>query len=378
MNKYIPNSVLLPIQVPLTLPRTVFLTRDQKVGVRTHFVQEEPLDLQCWSMTLAMYVVEDVPKILGILTLEFWATWEHSPSLPEYMLMRRQLLAQHTLVILQRHPLRLLQSFVTETNPVQQRLHRLQSRLLQCHLGARLVLETSEILVLTPHFCDDRSPSMKQNCTFFSVCFQNNLLFVLDFVQLPSWTRLELLPFLVTAAFATVIFIAWGKGINLCTKLWCAIELYPLPAMRSSKFSVEMVPNVVSWTHEPPQCTQALFLESCWIPHSSLQFPEATSASLFLFLQSIAASNGASNFLLAFLTVSLYSQFFGIDEITACRPSSTVEIWFRVCPILLLFLLSGFPILDQTSGQKFSCLVGGWIFVSLLPNHIFLFWGFFQ
>ena len=34
------------------------------------------------------------------------------------------------------------------------------SRLLQCALGARLVLQTSEIWVLTPHSKDDRCPPM--------------------------------------------------------------------------------------------------------------------------------------------------------------------------------------------------------------------------
>ena len=69
--KDIPNSVLLPIQAQAELPRTIFPTRDQQVGVRMNFVQEEPLDLQCWSMILAMYVVEDVSRYLDIPILEF-------------------------------------------------------------------------------------------------------------------------------------------------------------------------------------------------------------------------------------------------------------------------------------------------------------------
>ena len=50
---------------------------------------------------------------------------------------------------------------------------------------------------------------------------------------------------------------------------------------------VEMIPNAFSWTHEPPRCMHALFIESCWIHHSSLQFPEARSASLFLFCKTV-------------------------------------------------------------------------------------------
>ena len=43
----IPDLVLCPIQTPAELPRTVFPTRRQQVGVRTNFVHEVPLDLQC-------------------------------------------------------------------------------------------------------------------------------------------------------------------------------------------------------------------------------------------------------------------------------------------------------------------------------------------
>ena len=44
--KVIPNPVRFPIQAPSELPRTVFPTIVQRVGVRTNFVQEEPRDLQ--------------------------------------------------------------------------------------------------------------------------------------------------------------------------------------------------------------------------------------------------------------------------------------------------------------------------------------------
>ena len=68
----IPKSALFPIQVPLKLPRTVFLARVQQVDVRIVFVQEEPLDLQCLTTIWAIFVVEeDVSIHLDILTLEF-------------------------------------------------------------------------------------------------------------------------------------------------------------------------------------------------------------------------------------------------------------------------------------------------------------------
>ena len=71
--KDVPKAALFSIQVPTELPRTVFPTRDQQIDVRINFVQEEPLDLQCLTMILAICVVEDVSIYLDILTLEFWA-----------------------------------------------------------------------------------------------------------------------------------------------------------------------------------------------------------------------------------------------------------------------------------------------------------------
>ena len=69
---YIPNSALLPIQVPLKLPQTFFPTRGLRVGDRTDFVQEVPLGLQCQTMIWAICVVEDVsitsgPSVFGVL-----------------------------------------------------------------------------------------------------------------------------------------------------------------------------------------------------------------------------------------------------------------------------------------------------------------------
>ena len=72
MNKIdIPNSVHFPIRVSTELPRTASPTRSQQVGVRTNFVQEEQLDLQCLTMIWAIGVVEDVSKHVDIQFEEF-------------------------------------------------------------------------------------------------------------------------------------------------------------------------------------------------------------------------------------------------------------------------------------------------------------------
>ena len=111
----ISNSVLHPIQVSIELLQTVSPTRVQKVGVRTHSVQEEPWS---WSMIWAIHVVEDVSICQDILTMVFWAIWEHPPFVPECTQTLRQLLAHHSLVVLQWDPLPFSSnSFGTHTRP---------------------------------------------------------------------------------------------------------------------------------------------------------------------------------------------------------------------------------------------------------------------
>ena len=70
------------------------------MGVRTNFVQEEPLDLY-W----AMYIVEDVSRCLDFLTWEVGALWKYPPSLPEFLLIWRQILVHHRQEVLELHPL---------------------------------------------------------------------------------------------------------------------------------------------------------------------------------------------------------------------------------------------------------------------------------
>ena len=67
----IPNWALFPILVPIELFQIAFPTRGPQVGVRTGFVQEEPLGLRCLSKILATCVVEDASlqgvRLAGLL-----------------------------------------------------------------------------------------------------------------------------------------------------------------------------------------------------------------------------------------------------------------------------------------------------------------------
>ena len=148
----------------------------------------------------------------------------------------------------------------------------------------------------------------KVDFLFVSLCFRNNLLCALYFVQLLGWNRFEFLPFFIH----------------------CFCYGY-LHCFSPHDLSVEMIPNAFSWTHEPPRYMHALFWESYWIQHSSLQFPEV--GSLFARHCCIHWNFQLSRCVLdGFLIFSI----FRIDEINASQPSSIIEFWFLVCPFLLL------------------------------------------
>ena len=127
----------------------------------------------------------------------FWNSEQSGSTLHLHLSVRRYGV-DHSQVAFQWHPLLLLLSFETQTSRVQKRQHGLQSRLLQCLLGVRLVLNTSEILILTPHFLGWQMSISVAKWTFFLSLFcasRKNLLLALYFVQLPGWNGFELLPF---------------------------------------------------------------------------------------------------------------------------------------------------------------------------------------
>ena len=72
---------------------------------------------------------------------------------------------------------------------------------------------------------------------------------------------------------------------------------------------VEMIPNVVSWTHKLPQNKHILFLKSCRIRHFSLPFPMSLLDFSFLSCKASAP----------------------LKEL----PPSIIDFWLLVCPLLL-------------------------------------------
>ena len=116
-------------------------------------------------------------------------------------------------------------------------------------------------------------------------------------------------------------------------------------------FSVEMIPNAVSWTHELRRCIHASSLESCSINHSSIQFLEAQSASLFFFCK-------ASPSPLELPTISCVFDCFYIHHFSdqwikwlwICEHS---RVWTSRLPVLVsLSSERAFPLSNQSSSKK--------------------------
>ena len=102
---------------PIELSQIVFPTRGLQVGVNTNFAQEEPRDLQCLTVSSAIYVAEDVSIYQDILTLEFWAIWEHPTFSPGWKLILRGLRVLHNQIVLQWHLSLLRPSFCDADEP---------------------------------------------------------------------------------------------------------------------------------------------------------------------------------------------------------------------------------------------------------------------
>ena len=71
---------------------------------------------------------------------------------------------------------------------------------------------------------------------FVSLCFENNLLLALDFLQLQRWDCLQLLPFLVYCCFCIRHFHPLWHGNKLVNQIVTGHQVCPLPAMWSSWF----------------------------------------------------------------------------------------------------------------------------------------------
>ena len=168
--KSLPNSVLFTIQVH----------NNPANGCPCKFRSRSTLDLQCLPMIWAMCVVEDVSIRLDILTQEFWAIWERPRVLPSWEN------ADTASTACPSQAGNLATTFITFAAVIWDADEP---------QGARLCLYTFVIWVVTLQFWGDTY------FLFVSLCFENNHLLALDFLQLPCWDCFELLPFLIHCCF---------------------------------------------------------------------------------------------------------------------------------------------------------------------------------
>ena len=182
----IPNLELFTIHVPIELSRVAFTKKILPEDGRTDSVQEERLGLPWWTMIIAMCFLLEVSKYLDILTSEFSTMMVHLPFWPGCKLVLRLLLV-----------------------------------LSQCHLGVQLDL-------LYFWNCDSKSEFLRgqtsindAKCTVLQSFLASAItsFWFQTFVSCHSGIFSSSSHSLSTAVFASGIFIAWGTGINLRTKL---------------------------------------------------------------------------------------------------------------------------------------------------------------
>ena len=172
-----------------------------------------------------------------------------------------------------------------------------------------------------------------------SLCFQNNLSFALNFIPLPSWNRFEISSIPFPLLLSHLEFSSLDESEQACAPSCNVSSNCVLLRCDLHDLSVEIIPNVVSWTHEPPRCMLCL-----WnlVGFTTLRFSFLKPGVL---LCSFIARHRRLhwNFKLSPCVFDGFYIFtiFRIEDTKTSQSSSIIEHWFLVCPFLLFFLLSG-------------------------------------
>ena len=217
----IPNWKLSPNGALSGFSQIAFPTTVLPKGDRTDFAQEEWLDLPYWTMIWTICVVVDESNCLDIPIWEFSRIWVHPPFWPEKKQILRQLLVLSILAVWIWWPWLLRRSYVMLMIRALRILHKIQNHLSQFRLGVQLDLCIFGALPPVRQSSNDRGPSMKRGVLVYLLFLLHRSL--LSYFWLSSGSTPEIFSSfshsLSTAAFAASIFIAWGIGINLCTKI---------------------------------------------------------------------------------------------------------------------------------------------------------------
>ena len=172
----------------------------------------------------------------------------------------------------------------------------------------------------------------KMNFSALIPCFIDHLFLASDFRQLPCWYFLQVSHYFATAAFASGIFIAWGIGMNLCTRLQWVIEFIP--------FCSDMILVMFVYCSAPSRL--GLVLSSATTQaYLVLRFTILRWVLPPLFIgivQGIAAGIGTSNFLGAAFVMSLKSSSTGSMKNIPLKCLALSSFGFSIAHFLFCFL----------------------------------------
>ena len=244
-------------------------------------------------------------------------------------------------------------------------------------LEAQLFLCTSGIVAPTPNSLDDTSPFMKQS-ELYCYCSVLNL-------RPPSCSWLFSRPMLeLSQAFPFPVHCCLCIRNHHCLK-------------HRNKFMHKIVMRY--WI--VPFSLQCVLHESfssltLLLSRGFMCFSKKTESSLCIWplgfcfwhngfpcacfvtdalLHGIAAAFGVSNFLLAFLMMSFYSSSLGPMEWIPLKFQAYSSFGFSMAHSCFSLFWAASPILVQASGHMWSGRDVVWMFVSLLPDHIYPFGG---
>ena len=195
---------------------------------------------------------------------------------------------------------------------------------------------------------------------------------LLTFFQIPCWDRLELFPFLVHCGFCIWIFHPlWHRDELVCdaTSKWILCLSCGLRDIWAEK-----VPLVALWIREIPRFNHKSFSES-----SRMQSPIVQTLSWcrwVVFSTACLVPQVFPVFSSRFWWISLYSASPGSIKWIPLILLALSSFGFSLGHSCFSWFWAASPIFVQTSGHIWSGLVVAWIFVSLLPDHIYPFGGF--
>ena len=187
---------------------------------------------------------------------------------------------------------------------VQWTMHRLQSRLSQCHLGVQTLPLYFWYWGSTSEFLRWQRSINDAKWTFLPLFLASSItsFFVSDFRQLPCQDFLQFSHSFSTAAVASGIFFAWSIGMNL----WTRLDLVNSFLLQRCDLRDTCRYTFQSFSHR--------FVGIDNTSTFGLAFPILRQVFPRQFtgvLRGIAAGIGISNFLRAFLMVLLHSSSSG-------------------------------------------------------------------